>query len=151
MIQAFANGRNAFVARADFDADGALSHARQHFIHIQNCREQTVRHGVAFEPAFGVTRKFRRLMPAEREDCGVQFRMIGNLLHARGDIAANFYDVEVGPLREQLFLAPRAAGGDGRAVWKIFQRGVRLETAKRAHARRPFGCLIPQKIGIAIN
>jgi len=37
-----------------------------------------------------------------RQDDGVQFRLVGQFLQARGDVAADFDDVEVGPLKQQL-------------------------------------------------
>ena len=76
----------------------------------------------------------------EREHRGVQFAAFGDFLHPRGDVAANFHDVQIRTRREQLHFAPRAAGGDGRALRKILQLQVRLEAAQRVLSRRPIGC-----------
>ena len=76
-------------------------------------------------------------MPGEREHGGVQFAAFGDFLHPGGDVAADFHDVQIRPRGEQLFLAPRAAGGDGRLRRKILQLQVRLETAQCALPRRP--------------
>ena len=84
-------------------------------VHVENCGQQAVRHGVAFKFAFRGDAEIEPRQTGQREDGGVEFGPVGDFLHPRADVAADFDDVEVGSLRQQLRFAARAAGGDGRA------------------------------------
>ena len=49
MVEAFANGGDALVLIANFNADRALADAWQHDIGIKNCGQQPVRHRIAMK------------------------------------------------------------------------------------------------------
>ena len=107
--------------------------------------------------AVGIDLEIQPRHAGEREDGRVQFAALGDLLHPRGDVAANLHDVQIRPRGQQRHFPPRAAGGDGRALRKIFQLQMRLESAQITLARRPVGLLLDgffllrQKSRVAVN
>src|SRR5207247_7333947 len=53
MVEALANRGDAFVLLPDFDTDGALADAREHYVSVEDGGKEAVRNGVAFQSALG--------------------------------------------------------------------------------------------------
>ena len=113
MIQPLAELGDALVVFADLDADRALANARQHFAGFDDRRAGAIWHGVALEQTVLADSEVEPAQPGVGQNGGVDLRVNGEFVEARGDVAANLDDVPVGPQPEQLRFAARAAGGDG--------------------------------------
>ena len=113
-------------------------------------------HRVAFQPALGCDAEVQPGHARQRQDGRIQLGPLGHLLQAGHHVAANVRDFEAGIEREQLRLAPGAAGGDYRARRQVLHGQVRLEAAPRRLAGGPFdgvfvGFGSAQVIGVAID
>lgn len=112
VVEACADGLEAFVVGADFDADGALADAGQHEVEGEDGGEESVRDGVADESALGGDLEVESGQAGQCEDGGVEGVAGGEFFEACGDVAAQFGELEVGSEGLDLGLTSGATGGD---------------------------------------
>ena len=91
MIQPLADDGHALVVFADFNAESALPHARQHDLGFQNRGQQTVRHSVSLQLAFRTHTKVQALKSRCRQYDRVELRLAGQLLQAGDHVAPDFH------------------------------------------------------------
>ncbi len=127
VVQPLAELGNALVVFADLNADRPLANARQHLARLDDRCAGAVRHGVAPEQTIFADLEVEPPQPGVRQNGGVDSRIDGEFVEARGDVAANVGDAPVGLQPEQLRFAARAAGGDGEVGGQLGNRQAGLK------------------------